>query len=407
MKILSYLLFFGLCWNASAYYHDTLPVGVRMFLYKNVKTTQVQSKFGANGKEVNFNFELDASTKELEALENEYVDAFLDLYKQYPDAYQELSLGHFKASAEANVEVDAYAFAIGLNNRLTAYAALPFYKAKVDMQFKRPKKSTFDKVAEVLQGNVNDDYAQSLGNITKNFYDLDGELLQSVIVNNYNYHELGPWEGSGPGDLEFGFLYNLVKEPKYGFLLTVGGVAPTGYVDDPDIIQDIGFGDGQWDAFVEFGGDYGLTNWFSTFAWSRFTYQFASEKELRIPTSKNNPLSAEKGTFQEKLGNTLLTCIGTDVTINDWTALKLEYLDYRREKAQYNSKYEDANEYLAYNTDSSKRTFRSTLSLSSITPFLKKKFILPATVKFQYEKILEGTNTPKADLYGFEFQMLF
>lgn len=397
----------ALAHSAFGYYYDTLPAGVRMLIFRDINSTPITSKLDSQGRQVDMKVEVDASSKELESLNDAYVNAFLELYKQYPKAFEALSLGKFKASAKANVEAKVYGFAYGITNKLTAYAGLPIYKARVDMRFNKVSSSNFSQVAEILQSHTGDDYAQGLGNITQSFYELDGTLMQSLVVNGYGYEEVGSWNGEGPGDLELGLLYNFYKSSDFGLLLTLGTVAPTGYVDDPDLLQDIGFGDGQWDVFVEFGGDYVFNSIFSTYAWSRYTHQLASEKELRVPTSAEFPLSDKKGTFEEKLGDTLLTAIGTDFVLTDWTTLNFEYQTFSRQQALYESEFTDANVYLAENTSASKQIFKTTLVLSSVTPFLKNNFILPATLKFSYEKLLEGTNVPNNDLMSIEFRMMF
>ena len=407
IKILAFTLLSLLSTSAFSAYYDTLPAGVRMIVFKNVNSTTVNSQLDKDGRINDMKVEVDASAKELAALNDQYVNAFLDLYKQYPDAFKALSLGHFKASVEADVSVNAYGFAYGITDRISAYAALPIYKADVRMKFNRASSSTFNQVAEILQSYTGDDYAQSLGNITQSFYEVDGNMLQSIVVNGYGYNEVGDWSAQGPGDMEFGLLYNFYKGEDFGMLVTLGGAAPTGYVDDPDLLQDIGFGDGQWDGFIELGGDYRLSNGLNTYLWSRYTYQFSSEKELRIPTSADFPLSDQKGVFEEKLGNSLLTATGIDYTLNDWAAINFEYQIYSREKASYSSQYTAANEYLAANTGSTKQVLKSVFTLSSVQPFLKQKFLLPAMVKIGYEKLVYGTNTPDNDLITLEFRMMF
>src|SRR5690606_15933649 len=98
-------------------------------------------------------------------------------------------------------------------------------------------------VQESGQGDID----STLANITGAIPGATGSLMQSVVVNTFKYDEVGSWQGSGYGDLEMGAMYRLVDKGTWGMAVTSGFVAPTGRQDDPDILQDIGFGDGQWD----------------------------------------------------------------------------------------------------------------------------------------------------------------
>ena len=76
-------------------------------------------------------------------------------------------------------------------------------------------------------------------------------------------------------------------------------------------------------------------------------------------------------------------------------------------EAEYDSKYGVANDYLAYNTDKVEHQVQLTTTLSSITPFLKKEFLLPAQVNINLVKTLAGRNIPNMDRFEVEFRMLF
>jgi hypothetical protein len=74
----------------------------------------------------------------------------------------------------------------------------------------------------------------------------------------------------------------------------MGVVVPTGRTDNPDILQDIAFGDGQWDAFFEFGGGMTANSYLSFDQWNRFTYQFPMTEEVRLTESSSFPVTSLK-----------------------------------------------------------------------------------------------------------------
>jgi len=393
-----------------AQYYKTLPAGVRAVVYRNVKTSTIKSSYNHTNAETPFNYEIKVDVKTLEGMDNEKVKIALDLLKPYDDAYNSLNFGTYKVEAEADAVVDGYGFAQGLTNQVTAYMALPLYKAKVKMKYTRSESNSYDKVADSLQNITDDVVAQSVGDAIEQIQDmadLDGQMLQNIAVNSLGYNEVGDWAGSGPGDLEFGLMYNFLTTDTFGAMVKFGGVAPTGAIDDPDTIQDIGFGDGQWDAFVELGGGYRITDWFFLNSYARYTYQFASHKELRIPLSEDVFISDEKDTFREKLGNKILFNLGADIIVNDWLTVIPSYEASYIAKAKYESENGDADDWLASNTESNQHNIRLTTEFSTVTLFTKGKFLLPASIRFSAQKMIDGLNTPKVDRYEVEYRMFF
>ena len=75
--------------------------------------------------------------------------------------------------------------------------------------------------------------------------------------------------------------------------------------------------------------------------------------------------------------------------------------------SEYDSIYDDANEYLAYNSDRVGHVARLTTTISSIQPYLKKKFVLPATINLNLQQTVAGQNVPRMGRVELEFRMLF
>ncbi len=401
-----FFLFSLFALSANAQYYSTLPKGVRLILNRNIQS-DVKSSYNRTQSETPYAYKIEANVETLSKIDNKEVQEALELFKPYPEAYEKLSLGTHTLDAKAEVNVNVYGFGYGITDRMTAYIGMPIYDAKVRIKYGRPSDSSNKEVAEVLQKQYGDDWAQTLGNITEALVNVDEHMLQSALVNTLGYDELGTWEGQGLGDTEFGLMYNFVKKEKWGLMATFGGVAPTGYVDDPDLIQDIGFGDGQWDAFAEFGGGYTLSPTFGINAWARYTHQFASEKTLRTPFSRSIPLGDTKAKFREKLGNNWLLSFSSDIFLNDWLKFQPEYIYSYTEKAKYDSDNKLANALLAEGSDSYFHNFKLSMQLSSVNLFLKQKFMLPAQLNISHQTMLEGRNTPKVDLTEIEVRMFF
>jgi hypothetical protein len=402
------ILLFSVGFTASGWasYYETLPKGVRHIRGRYIHST-VSSSFNRSKADTPYAYKIEADIQTLEQIDDPTVSDVLALFEPYPEAYSKLSLGTHKLDAEASIDVNVYAAAYGITDRVTAYAGLPIYNAQVDINYKRVKGSSQADVAAALQEIYGDNWAQTLGNIVEKVYDIDGATIQSGITNALGYDELGSWQGQGLGDIELGLMYNFYNTGDMGLLVKYGFIAPTGYVDDPDIIQDVGFGDGQWDTFIEFGGGKSLTDRITANAWTRFTYQFASEKTLRVPYSGDLSISDETASFNEKLGNKYLFGFDTEFIINDWINITPSFIYEYTEQAKYESSNSQANKWLAQNTQSNTQSFRIMTQFTSVDLFQQNKFLLPGFVNFSYQNTFRGQNAPKVDMYEIELGMYF
>ena len=399
--------FFILCsFNVNAQYYSTLPKGVRMLFSRYIKS-DVSSSYNQGQSETPYAYEIETDIRTLEKIEDDTVQEILDLFKDYPEAYEKISLGTHKMEANASVEVNVFAFGYGITDRVMAYVGVPIYDARVNLKYTKEKNSSQKEVAETLQNMYGDNWAQTLGNVVEKVYGIDGGTIQSGVTNALGYEELGDWQAKGLGDIELGLMYNFVNKDDYGFLATFGAVAPTGYVDDPDILQDMGFGDGQWDAFVELGGGYIIDKNLVFNSWTRYTYQFESEKELRVPYNQDISISDQKANFYQKLGNKTDIGLSADIYLSDWFKFIPTFLYSHTDATKYYSADDTANQILGQNTESYSQSLKLQGQLSSVRLFAQNKFVAPGLINFAYQTMLEGKNTPKVDLIEVEFRMYF
>lgn len=218
---------------------------------------------------------------------------------------------------------------------------------------------------------------------------------------------LGNWHGRGYGDLELGAMYLLHDSSRWGMATTNGIMAPTGRQSDPDLLQDIAFGDGQWDVFSELAVAYmPSSKWRFGTTW-RYTYQAPSEQTLRIPFDEDVPLGDTKGRFNVKFGDRVDATVSATHIINDWLSFSPLYELAYQMPSKYESRYSDANRFLAANSDRIAHNVRLSGSFSTVTPYTKKKFILPGVITMNVQQTVAGKNVPKMTRYEIEFRMYF
>jgi hypothetical protein len=388
MKFLLGFLILATAYPLSAQVWKTLPKGVRIAGYRNVTTSKISSNFNQFRSEspLGGQFRLDGPTIN-EAMGGNYV----------PD---ELLVGTYKIDAEAQFNVHGTGFGYGITDRVMFYGEIAYYNAQVKARLKRTANNNYKNVS---RNTDNEFYEENLNN----FFDVRLENIQKIIVEDQGYKPIGDWYGSGFGDMETGFMIKAIDRGVWGLQIYPGVILPTGREDDPDILQDVGFGDGQFDVFGEIATGYVVNDHLSFGTNLRYTYQTPTTKTLRVPESRDVTLSSQKGEFDVKYGDRLNLNLSSTISLNDWIAFTPIYRYMYQMPSEYDSDFGKANDYLSYNSDKQEHTAQLTTTISSIQPFLKKEFLLPAQINVNVLKTLTGKNVPAASRFEVEFRMLF
>lgn len=396
--------------SLQASYYSTLPEGVRVAVFRQVMTSTIDEEFNSNSKSIGFDVDVNLNAAALRDSSSisEYIFSELQNISQY--AYDTFTFGTYKIDGRAEVNVQGYAFGYGINDRVTAYVSMPIYNANVTMDMKRSGADTQQQVLGILQGTNSGNQFQTTFQeflAGQNVGVTEG-LIQSVVTNLYGYKPLGSWEARGLGDIDLVSLIRLTDWTDAGLALTYGVTLPTGRIDDPDLLQDFAFGDGQTDIFAEFGGGQTLMRGKLELESSlRYTYQIASEKELRIPESEQFVLSDRKATFNEKLGNKIDFMAGSQWKFDDQWSLGAQYLFSHMDQATYESEYSEANRILAKDTSLTSHTMRLGANFNTVGLYQKGAFILPMQASLSGQRIFAGTNTPTYTRFDFEVRFFF
>ena len=403
MKAFSAIIFLTLSTGALAQAWKVLPEGVRIIGYRNIQTSKIDSSFNQFGAAtpMGAQFRVDANT--FNSMTGNLIRPGADVDAS---AYNALLVGEYKVDAEAQLNVHGTGFGYGLTDKVMFYAEVAYYNALVRTRIKRTAGNTYDETAALLeqQGGLQN------GIISENLRDMidaDESTIQSVITNHYGYRPLGDWYGSGFGDMETGLMAKVIDKGTWGLLLYPGVILPTGYQDDPNILQDIGFGDGQFDFFGEMATGYVLNDNISFGSTLRYTYQAPTNRKLRVPTNQDFTLSSVTDRFDVKYGDRVNFMFNSTIALNDWISVTPFYRFMYQMPSAYKSGNINADNFLSHNTDKMEHQAQLTTTFSSITPFLKKKFLLPAQINLNAVQTLAGKNVPKASRFEMELRMLF
>ncbi len=397
------------CFQLLAAYYDVLPEGVRMLVLKQVDVGTIDATFSNNGQKSQYYLRQPFDANTLHTATPAFEVFFDELQAASQQAYEEFRLATFEADGEAKVKVKAFGVGYGLTNKLSVYGSFPFYKANVNLRIRQVQGNNNEAVLDNLdEATKKNDVALLINQGIPQLPTVNGALLQTVAKEVFNYNDLGDWEGSGPGDFELGVIYQIKTWKDAGLAGSAGLVLPTGRVDDPDILQDIAFGDGQWDIFAEIGGGItALKGKLDFDSWLRYTIQLPATKELRVPTSYEFPLSDTKAEFKENRGDIITYSISSKWHFNDWFRIKSEYQVNYQGYSEYKSSNEKANDILKQGTNSLAQIARLEGTFSTVKGFLKKKFIMPLESSIAVQRTFQGKNTPVMTRFDLELRFLF
>lgn len=389
--------------------YQTLPKGVDMFVLKQVMTSKVESKYDGNRADNALALSENFTSSKLESISSAMKTYFNELKAISPDAYNQFSLGEFKAEAYAQATAQGIGLAHGITDRLTVYGSLPVYHIKSNVTFRQSQKSNIAAVqAAVANSPTNSALSTFVRQLTLQLPDTNEQLLQSMIVNYYHYKALGSWEKDALGDAEVGAIYRLTDAQDMGFAMALGAVLPTGDADDPDSLQDVSTGDGQYDGFVESMA--GISFFDSVLQFdlkTRFTYQFASKKIMRKLDDPDVPLSAEKETMSEKLGNKFDSTATITLNPTSWLNFNSALIYSETGATSYGAADPRVKAVLEQNTSSNNYWGKVGVGFSSVDLYKAKKMDIPFEVNLSAQRLLNAKNSYNYDRFDLDFRLYF
>lgn len=374
--------------------YDTLPKGVNTLVFKQATTTNIESKYDANKSNEQLMLSETFSTSNLSEISDVIQSYFEELKKLSPDAYNAFSLGEFEGKAVAEASAQGVGIGYGITDRFTIYGSIPFYHIKTSVNFYQKTPGNLNAIKNtVSNSNPTDAIGTFVKQLTLQLPDTNEELLQSVLVNYYNYKPLGTWEKDALGDAEIGAIYRLTNFSDKGSAISFGAVLPTGAVDDPDSLQDVSTGDGQTDVFIESMNGIGFfDNQLQFDIRAKYTYQFEHNRTMRLYTDPDVPLGTESATLREKLGDKIDTVSSITINPNNWFSISAAYLYNKTFKANYNLEDAQTKNALEHGTDTVSEWAKLSLGFSTVELYKKKQFEVPFEIVISGQKLINAQN---------------
>lgn len=397
----------GSLWAAS---YDTLPKNVNTLVFKQVMVSKIQSQFNENGENETLNLKEEFTSSRLQDISTVIKSYFEELRSISPAAYDNFSLGEFSANVAADVNAQGIGYGFGITDRLTIYGSLPIYHIQTEIKFRQSKASNLASVQATIK-NASPDSAigKFVKDLTLQLPNTNEELLQSLVTNYYGYKPIGKWEKDALGDAEIGLIYRLTDFSDRGVAVSAGAVLPTGSPDDPDSLQDVSTGDGQFDSFVEvLSGISFLDTTLQFDVKARYTYQFESQKEVRWIEDSDLPLAKTKRVVNQKLGDKIDASLTATYYPIHWMNLNTSYLlSSTAQTNYYDITDPDVKKALEADTDSNSHWVKVGLGFSSVEAYKRKNFDVPMDIGVSVQRLLNAKNTASFDRIDFDFKLYF
>ena len=401
----SLALTIGLSFRAEAFENtQVLPKGVRNLNLRSVNT-EFDEKSGPNGTPVplaeplmeDLTFALIAKGEE--KLRGDQIRAFLTT-----EGFEESdSVGEFTADVNGRISVFAPISSYGLTDRHTVALAVPVYSASTSASVGfQPNENASAFLAALSRPENNQTIAAREAGDKIN---TAVARLNDKLVDN-NYKAIQDWNAQGLGDITVASKYRALSTNVLGVATTNGIVAPTGREDDPEILTDIPFGDGQWDIFSQLAFDQTIVKGLVVNQFGKYTVQLPGSKTVRA-LENDESIEVPYTSTRFKLGDKIDAGASLQWSPAFGLVSGVGYTYFRKFGDLYKDTRAETKGLLEKNTDQLSHNSEVQFGYSTIPHYQAGTFAVPMEVKLTFIRQMSSRNMPITDLAQFDLNLFF
>ncbi|SME88334.1 transporter [Pseudobacteriovorax antillogorgiicola] len=317
---------------------------------------------------------------------------------------EEDTVGDFYAELEAQINVWAPIFAFGVSERVTLAAALPVYSASTDIQVGFRTNEGADNFIGALTDPAMSNNKSAIEAAEK-LQNAIPRLNEKLLDNSYD--PLEKWNGTGIGDLTLLAKYLAVDGEIFKAALSGGVTIPTGDTENPDILTDLPFGDGQWDIISQLTFDQFITSNLMLNQFYKYTYQAPGNKPTRLKTG-DETIEVELVDLDYKLGDKVDAGVSLQYE-QPGTGIQagLGLLAYRKFGDRYETDDLPAKDELQRATAHEANYWQAKLGYSSLEAFRRGEIAVPLMASIEYRKQTTSRNVPRTDFTQVDIRLFF
>lgn len=381
-----------------------LPKGVRNLDIRSLYT-QTSKKTDLHGNEVSLAVDLYKPLKFSNILQGEeglkktQLNAFM-IAKGFKD---EDTVGDFRASLNAQINVWAPVLAWGLTDKITLAGAVPYYSTSTDINVGFRSNEGGDALLRAFEDPATNYYYAAVEASDK-FANAVGRLNERLEKNGYE--PLDEWNHSGWGDFTLAAKALVFDSSVFRAATTFGFNAPTGRSDNPNILTDLPYGDGQWDLFAQLTFDQVISKNLFINQFFKYTNQLPGRKEVRWKTFEET-VEATRHQTDFKLGDKIDAGVSIQFEQDSGFNGGVGGLYYRKYGDRYEVDLVDVKNELKRATDQNALYWQARLGYSTVEAYRRKEFALPMSATIEYRKQYESQNLAVTDFTQIDLNLFF
>ncbi len=223
--------------------------------------------------------------------------------------------------------------------------------------------------------------------------DINGD--GKIDIPGFGFKPIKPWSDKGVADIEVGGRYQYLKTDKWRLSLTGAVRFPTGEIDDPENLADIGIGDGAYALLFQSQNDFvGIQHLLlnGTIKYERY---LPHSMRLRVPDSVHQPLTLNEELVDRKIGDKFELEISGLYDLFEGVSLSLLYKYSYKFKNHVSGNKGFNYDSLEDETNIQEHVGIISLWYSTFPLYLAKKFPIPIVAGLSYRDRFAGANLLK------------
>jgi len=378
----------GICSLALADSAEVLPKGVSRVKLKGSYYNDVSERFDPDGNEesvaTDFNAALDSN-----------VFPILGLFEQsnggpLPDGTA--NIGDSIVDFEYEFRDLVLDYRYGITDKLTIGVYIPYYWNKTNL--KEARVDTSNATLGIDPATGFPDLPPPFGNGIIHDSIATPFVLGLIESPPYLFEPFESWSGSGISDIEAALRYQYLKNDAWRLAFTGGVRFPTGSVDDPNNLLDVGFGEGAYALLFRLNNDLIAIKNLVVNATLKYDWYLQDEQTLRVLEAVDQPLApiANTENVDRDLGDIFELELSGDWAFTNMFSLYGTYKYGSRQKDRVSGSRGLNYDSLEDETDWSYQSALAGISFSTVSKYLDEKASIPFSIEFDYENVFAGTN---------------
>lgn len=319
-------------------------------------------------------------------------------YEPQPDnpnsLVRRLNLGTLNVGGSGKLNIQYFGLALGLPARQTLYVAAPIVDLQIRTNFTLTGANNANAIKDELGALAYDELRSGLAQaalLTERDIKASIEAAEYTGVDNWRYRNFA--------DIVFGYATELVEsdetvtdEPDFSMHGELFSSAPTGHVDNPDVLSDVSIGSGTWGFGLGLAPRIALGP-YTLGLEANATGYLPSRQKMRVPISDETIIPASRRTTVN-----VRTGLSWEVTAVaeakfDWFQSQYRFIYKRHERDQLSGQLTGNYDQLMKGTEQTKWEHAVWIYFSTIEAFRRNEFPIPLRIKVAATEIFKGYNS--------------